>query len=207
MEKPELLLIGGGGHCKSCIDVIEQNGKYRVAGIVDVTENLHKKICGYENIATDADLPKLAREYENFLISLGQITNPHKRIKLYHTLKGLNLKLPVITSPIAYVSKYAEIQEGTIIMHHALVNAGARVGRNCIINSKSLIEHDAIIGNHCHIATGAKINGGVTIGSGTFIGSNAVCIQNIEIGENLVIGCGKTIVKNISPNALAKANP
>jgi FlaA1/EpsC-like NDP-sugar epimerase len=74
-KKPELLLIGGGGHCKSCIDVIEQNGKYRVAGIVDVTENLHKKICGYENIATDADLPKLAREYENFF---NQLRTDHK---------------------------------------------------------------------------------------------------------------------------------
>ena len=34
----KIILIGGGGHCKSCIDVIEQEGKYRIAGIVDMAE-------------------------------------------------------------------------------------------------------------------------------------------------------------------------
>ncbi len=31
--------MGGGGHCKSCIDVIEQEGKYKIAGIVDAKES------------------------------------------------------------------------------------------------------------------------------------------------------------------------
>lgn len=34
--KEQIILIGGGGHCKSCIDVIEQEGKYQIAGIVDL---------------------------------------------------------------------------------------------------------------------------------------------------------------------------
>ena len=33
--KFELLLIGAGGHCRSCIDVIEQEGRFRIAGVVD----------------------------------------------------------------------------------------------------------------------------------------------------------------------------
>ena len=82
-------------------------------------------------------------------------------------------------------------------MHHAIINAGAKIGQNCIINSKALIEHDAVIADHCHIATGAIINGGVTVGSGTFFGSKAVCKEYIEIGKNVVIGCGAKITKNI----------
>ena len=37
-NKPEILLIGGGGHCHSVIDVIEQEGKYKIAGIIDKKE-------------------------------------------------------------------------------------------------------------------------------------------------------------------------
>ena len=195
--KEKIILIGGGGHCKSCIDVIEQEGRFQIAGIVDMPEKLHQKILGYEIIATDDDLLQLANEYENFLIALGQIKSPETRIRLFQTLKESEAKLPVMVSPLAYVSKHAEIGEGTIIMHHALINAGAKIGNNCIINTKSLIEHDAIIGDHCHIATGAIINGGVKVGSGTFFGSNAVCKEYIEIGENAVIGCGAKIIKNI----------
>ena len=196
-----LILIGGGGHCKSCIDVIEQAGIFQIVGIVDVPEKLHKKIFGYEIIATDDDLPRLVKEYDNFLITLGQIKSPEKRIRIFQTLKESGAKLPVIISPLAYVSKHVEIGDGTIIMHNALINAGAKIGSNCIINSKALIEHDAIIGDHCHIATGAVINGGVRVGSRTFFGSNAVCKEYIEIGENAVIGCGAKIIKNIPPNS------
>ena len=150
--KEKIILIGGGGHCKSCIDVIEQQGKYLIAGIVDLSEKLHKKILNYEIIATDDDLPQLLNEYENFLITLGQIKSPDKRIRIFQTLREIGAKLPVIISPLAYVSKHAEIGDGTIIMHHSLINAGAKIGSNCIINSKALIEHDAIIEDHCHIA-------------------------------------------------------
>ena len=193
----KIILIGGGGHCKSCIDVIEQEGRFQIAGIVDMPEKLHQKICGYEIIATDDDLPPLVIEYENFLITLGQIKSPETRIRLFQTLKESEAKLPVMVSPLAYISRHAKIGDGTIIMHHALINAGAKIGNNCIINSKALIEHDAIIGDHCHIATGAIINGGVRVGSGTFFGSNAVCKEYIEIGKNAIIGCGAKITKDV----------
>jgi sugar O-acyltransferase (sialic acid O-acetyltransferase NeuD family) len=200
--KKSLILVGGGGHCKACIDVVEQGRRFDIAGIVDVPEMLHQKILNSKIIAKDDDLPRLVKEYENFLITLGQIKSPAKRIRISQTLKELGAKLPVIISPLAYVSEHAEIGDGTIIMHYALVNAGVRIGRNCIINTKALIEHDATIGDHCHIATGAIINGGVKVGSGTFFGSNAVCREDIEIGENAVIGCGTKIIKNIPPDSL-----
>jgi len=195
--KEKIIFIGGGGHCKSCIDVIEQEGHFQIVGIVDVPEKLHQKILDYEIIATDDDLPRLVNEYQYFFITLGQIKNPDKRIRIFQTLKELEAKLPVIISPLAYVSKHTEIGDGTIIMHHTLINAGAKIGSNCIINNKALIEHDAVIGDHCHIATGAIINGGVKVGSGTFFGSNAVCKEYIEIGENTVIGCGAKVTRNV----------
>jgi sugar O-acyltransferase (sialic acid O-acetyltransferase NeuD family) len=192
--KEEIILIGGGGHCKSCVDVIEQAGIFQISGIVDVPGKLHQKILGYEIIAADDDLPRLANEYKNFLITIGQIKSRERRIRLYNILKDLGAKLPVIISPLAYVSKHAEIGDGTIIMHHALINAGAKIGENCIINTKALVEHDAIIEDHCHISTGAIVNGGTLIRTGTFLGSNAVTKEYITIKENSFIKAN-TLVK------------
>ena len=31
----KIILIGGGGHCKSVIDIIEQDNKFKIAGIID----------------------------------------------------------------------------------------------------------------------------------------------------------------------------
>jgi sugar O-acyltransferase (sialic acid O-acetyltransferase NeuD family) len=155
-----------------CIDVIEQEGTYQIAGIVDFPEKRGQQVLGYSVIGSDEELPELLRTYPNLLITLGQIKTPERRTALFQSLLKMGAKFPVIQSPLAYVSPHAQIGEGTIVMHHALINTGARVGRNCIINTKALVEHDATIEDHCHIATGAIINGGVKIGAGTFVGSN-----------------------------------
>ena len=195
-NQKEILLIGGGGHCRSVIDVLEMEGKYKVGGIIDQEDLIGNKVFNYEIIGCDNDLKKLSSNYKNALVTVGQIKSPDIRIKLFSFLKSIGYYLPVIISPLAYVSRYSEIEEGTIVMHHALVNAGARVGKNCIINSKALIEHDSIIEDNCHISTGAIINGGVTIKKNTFFGSNAVSQDHTESYENDFIAANSLLKRN-----------
>lgn len=188
--KEKIILISRGGHCRACIDVIEQEGRFTIAGIVDMPEKKQHNVLGYSVIGSDADLAELIKTFPNVLITLGQIKSPTRRVELFSDLMQMGARFPVIQSPLAYVSPHAHVAEGTIVMHHALINAGARIGRNCIINTKALIEHDAVIEDHCHISTGAIVNGGVKVGSGTFFGSNSMTREYIEIGNNCIIGGG-----------------
>ena len=61
MSKPGVILIGAGGHAHACIDVIEQQGQYQIAGLVGMKHELQANHFGYAVIATDADLPRLAQ--------------------------------------------------------------------------------------------------------------------------------------------------
>ena len=187
--KPQLILIGGGGHCAACIDVIEQEDKFTIAGIVDrnVTGGL---LLGYPILGSDDDLQVLRTSYDFALITIGQIKSPSTRVRLFEYTKSLGFILPTIISPRAYVSKHALIGDGSIIMHDSLVNSRATIGRNCIINTKALIEHDAIIDDNCHISTGAIINGGTVVRQGTFVGSNAVTKESAKTKENDFIKAG-----------------
>jgi sugar O-acyltransferase (sialic acid O-acetyltransferase NeuD family) len=187
--KPKLILIGGGGHCKSCIDVIEQENKFIIAGIVDINTSI-SELLGYPLLGHDDDLANLKLNYDYALITIGQIKTPAIRIRLLDYAKSLGFKLPAIISPRAYVSKHAKIGNGTIVMHDALINAGAIVGDNCIINTKSLIEHDAVIENNCHISTGAIVNGGAIVKQGCFLGSNAVTKESVKTHKNDFIKAG-----------------
>ncbi len=192
MKKP-IILFGGGGHCRSSIDVIEQENKFAIQGIVDIPDKIGEKIMGYTIIACDEDLLDLIQEYEYFFVTLGHLGNPTRRIQIFNLLKQLKVKIPTIISPLAYISKYSSINEGTIVMHNAIINAGAKIGRNCIINTKALIEHDVIIKDHCHISTGAIVNGGVVIGDRSFYGSSAVSKQNTIIPNDSFIKANSTI--------------
>ncbi|MBN1840605.1 MAG: NeuD/PglB/VioB family sugar acetyltransferase [Campylobacterales bacterium] len=186
--KQKLLLIGGGGHCRSVIDVIEQENKFEIAGIIDKKELVGQEVLGYKIIGCDEDLEVLRKQYDRAFISVGQIKTPKIRMALFEQLKILGYELPSIVSPLAYVSKHAKVGEGSIVMHHALVNANANVGKNCIINSKALIEHDAIIEDNCHISTGAIVNGGACVKEGSFYGSNVTCKEYCEVSGFIKAG-------------------
>lgn len=179
MEK--IILIGGGGHCKSVIDVIEQEAKYKIAGIIDKKGNIGKDVLGYKIIGCDDDLEDIFQTCKNACITVGHIKSNALRVKLFSKAKEIKFNLPAIISPLAYVSKYAFVDEGSVVMHHAFVNAAAKVGKNCIINTKALIEHDAVIENNCHISTGAVVNGGTVVKKDTFYGSNATSKEYVEI--------------------------
>jgi len=184
----KILLIGGGGHCKSVIDVIEQESKFIIAGIIDKKELIGQEVLGYKIIGCDSDLEKLFEKYKYAIVTVGQIKSNNIRVKLFNKLKEIGYKLPTIVSPLAYISKYAIIEEGTVIMHYAFVNAGAKIGKNCIINTKALIEHDAVIGDNTHISTATVINGGVVVKEDSFIGSNTTTREYIEIGGFIKAG-------------------
>lgn len=202
-----IILIGGGGHCKAVIEVIESLGDYyNILGILDVADKIGEKVLSTSIIGTDNEIEKYIEEAE-FLITVGFITNPTLRVKLFDLIKKSGGTFATIIASTAYVSKYANIAEGTIIMHHAMVSAEASIGNNCIINTFANIEHESIIGNQCHISTGSMINGGCRVGDNTFIGSQSVLAQGVQVVSDTIISAASFIHKDILNSGIYAGNP
>lgn len=189
-EKQPLVLIGGGGHCKACIDVIEATDKWSILGILDLAERVGEKVLGYPIIGTDDRIRQFAADGAHFLVSIGQIRAVEPRRRAFELVNSANGRFATIVSPLAYVSPTAVVGAGTIVMHRALVNSSAAIGDNVIINTMALIEHDAMVGSHSHISTAAIVNGGATIGSGCFVGSNAAIIQGAAVPDEAFVPAG-----------------
>ena len=200
----KIVIVGAGGHANSCIDVIEEEGRYKIIGLIDNNIHSNTTITKYKIIGNDSDLNIIRKKCNYAIVAIGQIKSPNLRVRIYERLKKENFILPFIKSPKSHVSKYSKIGEGTIIMHGVIINISSLIGNNCIINTSSVIEHNAIIGSHCHISTKAIINEDVTIGDKTFIGSGSVIFQGVKIGTNCVISAGSIIKKNLSDNTLFK---
>lgn len=204
MKKP-LILVGGGGHCKSVLEAAESAG-YSILGVLDMPEEVGKEILSTKVIGTDDDIPSYVDKAE-FVITVGFIKNPAIRIKLYNKIKEAGGKLATIVASTAYVSKYAEIGEGTVVLHQAFVNAGAKVGKNVILNTFTNIEHDAVIGDHCHISTGTMVNGGAQILAETFMGSQSVVNQGVKIMGGGIFASGSVVNKDITGRGVYAGNP
>lgn len=204
-SKTNMVLLGGGGHCKSVIEVAESAG-YNILGVLDMPEVVGKQVLDYKVIGTDDDISKYVDKAE-FVITVGFIKNPAIRIKIYNRIKEAGGKLATIIASTAHVSKYATIGEGTVIMHQAVVNAGAKIGVNCIINTFANIEHDAQIGDQCHISTGTMVNGDCKVGDRCFIGSQSVLANGITVGDDIIIGAGSVVRKSIDQKGIYSGNP
>ena len=181
MPNRPLILLGGGGHCKSVIDVAESAG-YTILGILDTPELVGTKVLDYEIIGADDDIPQYVDKAE-FLITVGQIKSPAIRKKLAALVELAGGKFATIIANDAYVSKYATIGAGTVVMHKAVVNADACIGEHCIINTMANIEHEVQIGGFCHVSTGVMVNGNCKIPEGMFIGSQSVVNNGLNLCE------------------------
>ena len=207
MSNP-IILVGGGGHCKVIIDIINENNEYDEIIISDIDGNKGKEILGLRIEYTDNDLEDLYKNgIKNAFVSLGNVNITTKREKLYNRLKSIGFNLPVIVSKSANISKHVKINEGTLIGKNVIINPGVKIGRNCIINTGAIIEHDCNIGDNVNIGPGAVLSGGVEVGANSFIGARGIIIQNINIIANTLIGAGSTVTKNINESGIYVGTP
>jgi sugar O-acyltransferase (sialic acid O-acetyltransferase NeuD family) len=206
-RRGSLVLVGGGGHCLSCIEVIESAGRHRIIGIIDIHVGKGEILYGYPVLGGDEVLSNCIEAYGAGIVTVGQIAEPAVRHRLYDALSAAGAEIPVIASPRACISRRSEIGAGSVVFHAAIVNAGARIGVNAIINSAAIVEHGTEVGDHVHISTGAIVNGDCHIGSETFIGSGTVVLQGIHIASHVVIGAGSLVRRDVEHSGVYAGNP
>lgn len=191
----DLVLVGGGGHCKSVISVIIEL-ELKIRGILE-RPSCGGSILGVEVIGDDSHIDNIANECE-FIITVGQIKSPNIRQKIYAKIKEAKGSLKTLIAKTATVSRFSSICEGGVILNTASINAGVTIGVCSIINTGAIVEHDCTIGDFCHISTGAIINGDCIIGERCFIGSGVIVSNHISICSDVIIGAGAVVTKSIT---------
>lgn len=204
----KILLVGGGGHCKSVLDSLLELHTYSEIGIVDKKENIGKKVLNVSIIGCDDDLSELFNSgFSNAFITIGSIGNPSLRIKLFSTISKIGFNIPNIIDPYSVVSYHSNIDTGVFIGKNAVVNAGSHIHKGAIINTGAIIEHDCSIGSFAHIAPGSVLSGEVSIGENTHIGANCVVRQQLRIGSYSIVGMGSVVLRDIGDKVIAYGNP
>ena len=187
----KILLIGGGGHATSCIEIILQNSKYKIIGVVEKSNNY--KNTNFKYLGDDTELSKLKTKYSYCANCIGQIKSHIPRYKMYIKLKEIGFDLPNFISKTTYFSKSSEIGDSNFFMNNSFINRNVIIGNNNIINTGSIVEHDVFIGDNCHVSTGVILNGGVKIGNNVFIGSGSIIYNDVKIKDGSIIPAGSII--------------
>ena len=197
--KKDIVLMGGGGHCKVIIDAIRKAGQFSIYGIVDPILSAGETVLDVKVLGPDSIMAELsAKGIKYAFISVGSIGNCETRKKIDAALRGAGFKLPVLIHPNAIIAKDVNLGEGTFVAAGAIINPGVSIGRNAIINTAASIDHDCVIGDFVHVAPGVTLSGGVKVGNETHIGTGAKVTQYLDIGRNVLVGAGVTVRHNLS---------
>lgn len=201
MKQKPLIIIGGGGHTRVLIGMV-QAACLPLNGVL--TSN--PELVG----GSIFDVPVLGLESEVKL-------NPHDvmlingvgnaasrqgpglaaRRAVYQRYRALGFDFLPLVSQQALVQPHVTMGEGVQIMPGAVVQPGAMLGEDVIVNTCASIDHDVVIYPHSHIAPGAVLCGHVVVGEETHIGAGAVVIQGVRIGSNVVVGAGAVVTHHV----------
>ena len=100
-----IILVGAGGHCKSCIEVIEAAGNYTIKGILDAKVAAGSRLLNYEVLGGDEKIVELAGHANNyFLITVGQIESPGIRLQIAQKIKKAGGKMATVVDPGARIA-------------------------------------------------------------------------------------------------------
>ena len=206
-DAQKIVILGGGGHAKMCIDILKQMRQFEIAGLVDDVLEKGTDILGVPVIGKDDDHTLRSLRESGILYGVngvGAVTNHRSREVLYKKLKSAGFFIPNIIHPQAVVEPSVRMGDGNQIMANATVGSSVKLGNNNIINSASVVSHDSVIGNNVHITPGAILAGSVSVGDNTIIGMGATVYLGATIGRNVVINNGVDVVNNIESGKVIK---
>lgn len=203
-----IVLIGSSGHAKVIIDIVEHEGRYKIAGLFDEYRKVGEQTLGYQILGREEDLLQLMTSH--ILIGvIVAIADNFIRSKVAAFVEEVCPDLPFISAmhPKAYIAKDVSIGEGTVIMAGVNVNPSCSIGRFCILNTNSSLDHDSVMEDFSSLAPGVTTGGNCRIGGYSAVSIGAVLIHGVHIGEHTVIGAGSTVMKHCEPFKVAYGTP
>ena len=187
--KTKLLLVGAGGFGRVALEhAVEQ---YDCAFVDDGPE-LGTFVNGVAVIGRIRDLQRLHDEagYEQLIVTIG---NNKLREEIYNKAKAIGYSFPNIICASAYVSRYAELGSGCVLLNNVVVQNGAHVGDGVLLNPGVEVHHDSFVDDCSLIYTNSVVRTLAHVGKRVRIGSNVSISNNVNIADDSDIPNGTTL--------------
>ena len=203
-----IILIGASDHCRYTIDIIEQENKYKIVGLLDKNLPAGEFYGGYEVLGYLDDIVEIMFQQGALggLVAIGD--NFTRKSIVADIIKKIpDFKFINAIHPSVIIGKEVTIGWGSVIMAGVIINNNCRIGNHTFLATKSSIDHDSSLGEFSSLSPGVTTGGRVLIGTCTAIGIGATILHYKNIGNFSVVGGNSLVTKDIGNNILAFGIP
>lgn len=177
--REKLLLVGAGGFGRVVLELARLS--YDCA-FVDDGFPVGASVCGIPVVGKVLSLPCLRSSYSLLIVTIG---DNQVREKIYRKAMDLGFCFPTLVHPSAFVSPFAKIGWGCILLQHAIVQNGATVGNGVLLNPGVEIHHDSSVDDYVLIYTNSVVRTNARIGKRVRIGSNVTVCNGSFVKDDL----------------------
>jgi sugar O-acyltransferase (sialic acid O-acetyltransferase NeuD family) len=206
--KENIAIFGAGTMANTYIDIILSQDKYNLVGLFDAKYPTLKKYGEYNVIGNEENLVEICKKenIKNIAVCIG---DNYIRKVVIEKLKSINPNFifPTLIHKTAYISKLAEIGEGSRIAAQTTIDGGVIIKDFCMIGPNSSLPHGSQMESYSSLAAGVSLSGEVNIGEFSFLGTGTNVSHGVNIGNNVVVGAGSTVLKEIPDNVVAYGVP
>ncbi len=186
--KEKLLLVGAGGFGRVVLE--HAIGVYDCA-FVDDGQDIGTVINGCPVIGKIGDLATLFSSYKKLVVTIG---NNALRERVYNTTSEIGYSFPNIIVPSAYISPYASVGYGCVILNNVVIQNNAKVGNGVILNPGVEIHHDSVVEDYVLIYTNSVVRSLAHVGKRAHLGSTLTISNEVIVPADAVVENGKTIL-------------
>jgi sugar O-acyltransferase (sialic acid O-acetyltransferase NeuD family) len=201
----KIFIFGAGGHAKVVIDIVEKQGRYDIAFLVD-DDPSHKgsEFFGYPVIGGKAELLDHPEAPRRGIVAIGS-NRVRSTVAAWFSANGFATVTAV--HPSAQIGRGVTIGPGTVIMAGAVVNSDTTIGGQVIVNTRASIDHDCVIADGVHLGPGCTLCGTVTVGEGSFVCAGATIIPNLNVGKGAIVGACSSVIRDVPDNVVVAGVP
>lgn len=185
--RDKLLLVGAGGLGRV---TLEHATLTLDCSFVDDGYPVGTEICGVPVVGAIQDLAHLREEYTHLVVTIG---DNRLREEIYRQAEALSFTFPNVVARSAYVSPFAQLEWGCILLNNAVVQNGAQIGNGVVLTTGVEAHHDCAINDFALIYTNSVIRTGATVGKRAKIGSTVTVSNFAAVPEDAVIPDGSVV--------------
>lgn len=203
----DIVIIGAGGFAREVNWLIEEinsvNEEWNLLGYIYENPDNIGQLVNDKPVLGDFDWLKDKRNVY-FVCAIG---DPNLKKRLVDKCLKYDVKAATLIHPDVKISRYTNIEEGTIVCKDSILTVNIHIGKHVIINLDCTIGHDAIIGAYSTILPSVNVSGNVVIGEQSMLGTSSAVIEKLSIGRNTIVGAGAVVVTNLPENCTAVGVP
>lgn len=198
----DYVVIGGGGHALSVVDVLRRNG-LSVAAIVDpYSSETHKFGLPVSHGVEEF----VGQDQFAYVIGLG---DNWKRLKVLESVMDLVgvARVPPIVSQGARVSTSADLAPGVVAMDGSHIGPNCSLGRGALVNTHAVVEHGTSLLDGSSVAPATTTGGNCHIGLRSALGIGATLRHGVRVGDDTIVGSASYVHSDLPDRVVAFGSP